>query len=96
MQCIASMYHLQPMLNFSFGNADRKNRYQITCQQVWQSFVQEFVWIIATSIDPNNNLELDDKLNISEVPGQAFHYLGQGGQIHSASGHTKRTISCTL
>jgi hypothetical protein len=31
---------------------------------------------------------LDDKLNISEVPGQAFHYLGQGGRIHLASGHT--------
>ena len=26
---------------------------------------------------------MDDKLNISEVPGQAFHYLGQGGRIHS-------------
>ena len=31
---------------------------------------------------------MDDKLNISEVPGQAFHYLGQGGRIYSASGHT--------
>jgi hypothetical protein len=74
--------------NNSFGNADRNNRYQITHRQVWQSFVQESVQTIATSIDPNNNLELDDKLNISEVPGQAFHYLGQGGRIHLASGHT--------
>ena len=67
--------------NSSFGNADRKNRYQITCWHVWQSFVQESVQTIAASIDPNNNLELHDKLNISEVPEQAFHYLGQGGQI---------------
>ena len=74
--------------NNSFGNTDSKNRFQITHQQVWQSFVQESIWTIAASIDPNNNLELDDKLNISEIPGQAFHHLGQGGQIHSASGHT--------
>jgi hypothetical protein len=74
--------------NNSFGNTDSKNRNQITCWQVWQSFVQESVRTIVASIDPNNNLELDDKLHISEVPGQAFHYLGQGGQIHSASGHT--------
>jgi len=74
--------------NNSFGNRDDKNKYQITRRQVWQSFVQESVRTIASSIDPNNNLELDDKLNISEVPGQAFHYLGQSGRIHPASGHS--------
>src|SRR5271168_531529 len=74
--------------NNSFGNTDSKNKYQITRRRVWQSFVQESVRTIAGSIDPRNNLELDDKLNISEVPGQAFHYLGQGGRIHLASGHT--------
>ena len=73
--------------NNSFGNIDIKNRYQITRWQVWQSFVQESVQTIAASVDPNNNLELDDKLNISEVPGQAFHYLGHGGWINLASGH---------
>ena len=31
---------------------------------------------------------MDDKLNISEIPGQAFHHLGQSGWTHSASGHT--------
>ena len=54
--------------NNSFGNIDSKNKYQITCRQVWQSFVQEFVWTIAASINPDSNLELDDKLNINEVP----------------------------
>ena len=74
--------------NNSFGNTDSQNKYQITRRQVWQSFVQESVRTMAASIDPNLNLELDDKLNISEVPGQAFQHLGQGGRIHSALGHT--------
>ena len=40
------------------------------------------------SIDPSNNLELDAKLKIKEVTGQAFNLLGQNGRIHSAAGHT--------
>ena len=55
--------------------------------------MKESIRTIAASIDSNNNLELDDKLNISEISGQAFHHLGQGGQNHSASGHT--CIECT-
>ena len=67
------------MLNFGIIVLGTEMTKTSTHQQVWQSFVQESVWTIASSIDPNNNLELDDKLNIGEVPGQAFHYLGQSG-----------------
>ena len=61
--------------NNSFGNTDSKNKFQITWWQVWQSFVQESIQTIAASIDPNNILESDDKLNISEIPGQASDHL---------------------
>ncbi len=74
--------------NNSFGITDKENQYQITRQQVWQSFVQESVRTIASSIDPSNHLELDSKLKIKEVTEQAFNLLGQSGHIQSATGHT--------
>src|SRR6267378_5953246 len=74
--------------NNSFGTTDKENEYQITCRQVWQSFVQESIRSIASSINPNNNLELDANLNINEVTEQAFNLLGQNGHIESATGHT--------
>jgi len=43
---------------------------------------------IASSINPNHNLELDYGLNINEVTAQASNCLGQNGHIHSATGHT--------
>jgi hypothetical protein len=74
--------------NNSFGLTDPKNLYQITRRQVWQSFVQESLRTIASSVDPNNNLELDNNLSIDEVTGQAFSQLGQSGRVHSATGHS--------
>ena len=74
--------------NNSFGTIDKENEYQITRRQAWQSFVQESVRTIASSINPNHNLELDYGLNINEVTAQAFNCLGQNGRIHSATGHT--------
>ena len=74
--------------NNSFGTTDKENEYQITRRQVWQSFVQESIRTVASSINPNNNLELDSGLNINEVTAQAFNCLGQNGHIHSATGHT--------
>jgi hypothetical protein len=74
--------------NNSFGTTDKENEYQITRRQVWQSFVQESIRSIASSINPNNNLELDANLNINEVTEQAFNLLGQNGHIESATGHT--------
>lgn len=50
--------------------------------------MQESVRTIASSINPNNNLELEDGLKINEVTAQAFNCLGQNGRIHSATGHT--------
>src|SRR6266511_2933940 len=73
--------------NNSFGSTDRGNEYQITRRQAWQSFVQESVRTIASSIHPSNNLELDSGININEVTAQAFNCLGQSGHIHSATGH---------
>jgi len=73
--------------NNSFGTTDKSNEYLITRRQVWQSFVQESIRTIASSIDPSNNLELDAKLKIKEVTEQAFNLLGQNGRIHSAAGH---------
>ncbi len=74
--------------NNSFGSTDKENEYQITHRQVWQSFVQESVRTIASSIHPSNNLELDSGVNINEVTAQPFNCLGQSGHIHSATGHT--------
>jgi len=74
--------------NNSFGTIDKDNEYQITRRQVWQSFVQESVRTIASSINPKINLELDANLCIRDVTEQAFNYLGQNGRIHSAAGHT--------
>jgi hypothetical protein len=74
--------------NNSFGTTDKENEYLMTRRQVWQSFVQESIRTIASSIDPSNNLELDAKLKIKEVTEQAFNLLGQNGRIHSAAGHT--------
>ncbi len=67
--------------NNSFGTTDKENEYQITRQHVWGSFVQESVRTIASSINPNNNLELIDT-------EEAFNQLGQNDRIHSAIGHT--------
>jgi hypothetical protein len=74
--------------NNSFGTTDKENEYQITRRQVWKSFIQESVRSIASSHNPNNNLELDHNLKTSEVTEQAFNILGQNGHIHSATGHT--------
>jgi len=73
--------------NNSFGTTNKENEYLITRRQVWQSFVQESIRTIASSIDPSNNLELDAELKIKEVAEQAFNLLGQNGHIHSAAGH---------
>jgi len=73
--------------NNSFGTANKENEHLITRRQVWQSFVQESIRTIASSIDPSNNLELDAKLKIKEVAEYAFNLLGQNGHIHSAAGH---------
>jgi hypothetical protein len=73
--------------NNSFGTTNKENGYFITCRQVWQSFIQEFIQTIASPIDPSNNLELDAKLKIKEVTEYAFNLLGQNGHIHSAAGH---------
>ncbi len=69
--------------NNSFGSTDRENEYQITRRQVWQSFVQESVRTIASSIHPSNNLELDSGVNINEVTAQPFNCLGQSGHIQT-------------
>jgi hypothetical protein len=73
--------------NNSFGTKDKGNECLITRRQVWQSFVQESIRTIASSIDPSNNLELDANLKITEVTEQAFNLLGQNGRIHLAAGH---------
>jgi hypothetical protein len=58
---------------------------KITRRQIWQTFVQESIRMVASA--SHANLTLPDGLRINDITTQAFAILGEGGIIRSANGH---------
>ena len=59
---------------------------KISRRQIWQTFVQESIWSIASSDDLN--LELEHGLTIDQITKQAFAILDEKGIIKAAGNHS--------
>jgi len=57
----------------------------ISCQQIWHTYVQESIQRVAKASD--QPLELSDELPIAEVTKHAFISFGEEGVIRSAEDH---------
>jgi CxC5 like cysteine cluster associated with KDZ transposases/CxC6 like cysteine cluster associated with KDZ transposases len=81
----ASVSAFAEFWNSSFGSTQTNHFKKVSRRQVWQAFVQESVQKVAFA--SGINLELSDRLPITEVTKQAFEVLGEEGVIRSAEGH---------
>ena len=70
--------------NNSFSSYSQSS-INVSCQQIWQAFVQETIRSIAASSDIN--MELQESLAIDDVTKEAFKLLGENGIIHPADQH---------
>ncbi|KAF8867971.1 hypothetical protein CPB84DRAFT_1945219 [Gymnopilus junonius] len=61
------------------SNSNNTNSIQITCRQVWQLFVQESIWAVATA--HNRDLKMPNNLDIKGVVKEAFAQLGNNGVV---------------
>ena len=77
--------------NASFGSTQNLHLKKISRRQVWHAFIEESMRQIAKA--SGIDLELQDRLSISEVAKQAFDILGEQGQIRCADGH--KCSECT-
>ncbi|KAF8966836.1 hypothetical protein BDZ97DRAFT_1639961, partial [Flammula alnicola] len=59
--------------------------FQITRRQIWQTFIQESVRMVAST--RKTNLELRENLNINEVTKEAYSILGNTGILEDAKDH---------
>ncbi|KAF8955746.1 hypothetical protein BDZ97DRAFT_1673198 [Flammula alnicola] len=59
--------------------------FQITRWQIWQTFIQESVRMVAST--RKTNLELRENLNINEVTKEAYSILGNTGILEDAKDH---------
>jgi hypothetical protein len=71
--------------NNAFWEMQTGNSPKISCQQIWQTFVQESVRSIASTFGVK--LQLEDGLAINQVTKQAFDILGEKGIIRVAEHH---------
>ena len=58
---------------------------------MWQAFVQESIWTIASSDDVN--FETPAKLSIDDLTEKDFYELSNGGRIKAANDHS--CFECT-
>jgi len=71
--------------NTSFWVTQETLSRKVSQCQVWHTFVQESIRMVASGL--KMDLELPDRLDINEVTKQAFEVLGEEGLIRSADGH---------
>jgi len=71
--------------NASFASTQNLHLKKVSRRQVWQAFIQESVRQVAKA--SGIDLELQDRLPISEVAKQAYGILGENGLIRCADGH---------
>jgi hypothetical protein len=72
--------------NDTFSNHQSQHFKSLTHRQIWQAFVQESLYSIATT--SNYKLVLQDALAIDEVTKEAFAVLGNNGHITAADNHS--------
>jgi hypothetical protein len=81
----ASATAFAEFFNASFWPTQRSHSKRLTRRQVWQAFMQESVRKLASA--STFDLEVPDKLSISELAKHAFDILGEKGVIRSVDGH---------
>jgi len=72
--------------NNSFGSIDTTNSFKISRKQIWQTFVQHSVRVVASS--SNTTFETESNIAIDDLTQHAFAVLGQGGEIPNAREHS--------
>ncbi|TFK30963.1 hypothetical protein BDQ12DRAFT_588977, partial [Crucibulum laeve] len=72
--------------NNTYGNSKTEHTVTLSCQQIWQAFIQESIQTIAAA--RNENLTVDDGLSIDELTKIAFLKLGDNGIIRASDQHS--------
>ena len=72
--------------NSTFGSSNPADRLKLGRKQVWQAFVQESIWTVASSDDVD--FETPAKLSIDDLTEKAFYELGNDGRINAANDHS--------
>jgi hypothetical protein len=71
--------------NDSFWAAQEVHARKLSRRQIWHTFVQESMRMVASA--SNTNIILQDGLPIDQVVQEVFHILGENGLIRSADQH---------
>jgi CxC5 like cysteine cluster associated with KDZ transposases len=77
--------------NNSFWMAQDTNSQKVSHHQIWHTFIQESLCLVATA--SNTSLILPDNSDIKSVMHHAFDILGERGII--TPGHTHSCSECT-